>query len=80
MSVPDFQSITMPLLRAANDGEEHKLSQVIERLSQELHLSQEDREQLLPSERQTTFANRVGWAESYLGSVFASKKLYISSE
>ncbi|XKH34045.1 restriction endonuclease [Azospirillum doebereinerae] len=39
----------------------------MERLAEEFTLSPEERSHLLPSGRQTTFANRVHWAKSYLG-------------
>lgn len=56
----------LPVLRSAA-GDEVKISDVVEQLATEFKLSLEDRAQLLPSGRQTTFANRVHWAKSYLG-------------
>ncbi len=55
-----------PVLRLAGVGEV-KISDVVEKLADELALSAEDRSHLLPSGKQTTFANRVNWAKSYLG-------------
>ncbi len=66
MSIPDFQTLMLPVLRIAAEGEV-RISDVIERLADEFHMSPEERSQLLPSGRQTTFANRVHWAKSYLG-------------
>jgi len=66
MSVPDFESLMLPLLRIAADGQEHRLSETIEALAQELHLGEDDRNELLPSGRQAKFDNRVGWARTYL--------------
>nr|WP_301311706.1 restriction endonuclease [Azospirillum lipoferum] len=56
----------LPVLRAAADGEV-RITDIVERLADEFGLSQEERAHLLPSGRQTTFANRVHWAKSYLG-------------
>jgi restriction system protein len=56
----------LPVLRVAAEGEV-RISDVVERLADEFALSAEDRSQLLPSGKQTTFANRVHWAKSYLG-------------
>ena len=56
----------LPVLRVAARGEV-RISDVVEKLTNEFALSAEDRAQLLPSGRQTTFANRVHWAKSYLG-------------
>lgn len=66
MAIPDFQTLMLPVLRRATDGEV-KISDVVDLLADELALSPEERSQLLPSGRQTTFANRVNWAKSYLG-------------
>jgi restriction system protein len=66
MTVPDFQRIMLPLLKIAEDGKDHATSEVIERLAQELKLSDEERRELLPSGRQAKFDNRVGWARTHL--------------
>ncbi|MDT4292337.1 restriction endonuclease [Methylomonas sp. MO1] len=66
MSIPDFQTLMLPVLRIAATGEV-KISDVVENLADEFALSAEDRSHLLPSGKQTTFANRVHWAKSYLG-------------
>src|SRR5690242_1867586 len=36
-------------------------------LARDFQLTEEERQQLLPSGKQTTFANRVHWAKTYLG-------------
>ncbi len=66
MSVPDFQTLMLPVLRASADGEV-RIGEVVERLADEFGLTEEERADLLPSGKQTTFANRVHWAKSYLG-------------
>jgi len=66
MAVPDFQSIMLPLMRIANDGQEHSQRDVIEALAQILHLTEDERKELLPSGRQAKFDNRVAWACTYL--------------
>ena len=65
MAVPDFQTLQKPVLEKAALGEQ-KISNVVAQLADELDLSKEDREELLPSGKQTRFANRVHWARSYL--------------
>ncbi len=62
MSIPDFQSIMLPLLELTGDGKEHKLSDAIEHLANHFHLTDTERRELLPSGKQAIFANRVGWA------------------
>lgn len=66
MSVPDFQTLMLPLLQIAADGREHKLSEAIETLAEQYDLSPADRRELLPSGRQSKFVNRVGWSATYL--------------
>lgn len=66
MSIPDFQTLMLPVLREAASGEV-RISDVVERLANEFGLTPEERSHLLPSGRQTTFSNRVHWAKSYLG-------------
>lgn len=66
MAVPDFQSLMLPLLRIAADGNVHSLAEARDVLAAEFKLSDADREEPLPSGRQAKFSNRVAWAKSYL--------------
>lgn len=66
MAIPDFQTLMLPVLRTAETGE-MKISDVVESLADNFQLTEEERSELLPSGKQTTFANRVHWAKSYLG-------------
>jgi restriction system protein len=67
MSIPDFQSIMLPLLELASDSKEHKLSDAIEHLAaHDFKLTDTERKEPLPSGKQSRFANRVGWACTYL--------------
>lgn len=77
MAIPDFQTLMLPVLKLAADGEEHKFRQAVEELAEEFNLSTEERNELLPSGSQAVFNNRVGWARSYLkqaGLVASSKR------
>jgi restriction system protein len=66
LSIPDFQTLMLPVLRVAAEGE-MRISDVVERLAAEFGLTSEERSHLLPSGTQTTFSNRVHWAKSHLG-------------
>ncbi len=66
MAVPDFQSLMLPLLRVAADGEEHPLAAARDALAAQLKLTVADQQELLPSGRQPRFTNRVAWAKVYL--------------
>ena len=79
MAIPDFQSLMLPLLVFAGDGKEHSLQEAIEVLASQYHLTAEERRELLPSGRQATFDNRVGWTRTYLkkaGLLSSSKRGY----
>ena len=65
MAVPDFQTLMLPLLKLASDGQQHTLAETVERLAQEFQLSADDRTQVLRS-GQTRLYNRVGWTTTYL--------------
>ena len=56
----------LPVLVDAERGEV-RISDTVERLAEQFALTPEQRAELLPSKRQTRFANRVNWAKSYLG-------------
>jgi restriction system protein len=66
MPVPDYQACMLPLLRFAGDGEEHQLKEAISALADEFSLTDEERNEFLPSGQQPVFTNRVGWARTYL--------------
>ena len=65
MSVPDFQTFMLPVLRLAAEGES-KVRDVSDRISNEFDLSAEERAEILPSGHQTRIANRIHWAVTYL--------------
>ncbi|HEU4323558.1 MAG TPA: restriction endonuclease [Roseiflexaceae bacterium] len=66
MAVPDFQSLMLPILQLAADGSEHTSSEAGELLIRQFRLTDDDLNELLPSGRQSKFANRIGWATTYL--------------
>lgn len=66
MAIPDFQSVMRPLLEVYADGAERPSSTVMDYLARHFGLTDDERQQLLPSGRQPVFANRVGWARTYL--------------
>jgi len=66
MAIPDFQSLMLPLLKVVADGREYRLRDAVELLAEEFHLTDEERQQLLPSGRYPTFDNRIAWAKTYL--------------
>jgi restriction system protein len=66
MAIPDYQSLMLPVLKVASDGQEHRISEVVDFLAKEFGLTEAEREVLLPSGKQPVFNNRVHWAKTYL--------------
>ena len=66
MPIPDFQSIMLPLLKILADGKVYKYREIIEALAREFLVTEAERKEMLPSGQQEIFANRVGWAKTYL--------------
>jgi restriction system protein len=66
MSIPDYQTLMLPLLKLIADGNEYHLSPLVSVLSDNFKLTQEERKQLLPSGQMTTIKSRAGWARTYL--------------
>jgi restriction system protein len=66
MQIPDYQSLMLPVLTAAEQREEVRFAEMVQHLASQLRLTDEARFELLPSGRQTVFNNRVHWAKTYL--------------
>jgi restriction system protein len=66
MSVPDFQSFMLPLLKFTADKEEHGQSDAADALARHFSTTEADRKEMLPSGRQTKFNSRVAWAIVFL--------------
>jgi restriction system protein len=66
LAVPDYQTLMLPVLQVASDGQEHVIGETVEIIASNFGLTDADRNELLPSGRQFRFDNRVHWARSYL--------------
>ncbi len=67
MAVPDYQSLMLPLLKFADEqNAEVSTGDVIEVLGGRLGLTESDLKEMLPSGQQSTFANRIAWAATYM--------------
>ena len=66
VTIPDYQTVMLPLLRFAADKREHSTREAIEDLANHFGLTEDERKELLPSDSQATFDNRVGWARTYM--------------
>ena len=66
MTIPDFQSIFLPLLKTCADGQEHTKQELVPLLAKQFGLTEAELSIKLASGKQGMFDNRVGWAKSYL--------------
>jgi len=66
MSIPDYQSLMLPLLKTAADGKVHTKREALNELASQFGLTENERKELLPSGNQEIFSNRLGWARTYL--------------
>jgi restriction system protein len=64
--IPDFQSIMRPLLAVLADGQDETVQTIRDTLARQFELTDEELEQRLPSGRDRTYRNRVGWALTHL--------------
>ncbi|MFZ7104330.1 MAG: winged helix-turn-helix domain-containing protein, partial [Peptococcaceae bacterium] len=66
MTIPDYQTIMLPLLKVIADKKEHSKQEVVNTLANYFKLTEKERKVLLYSGKQELFDNRVGWAKTYL--------------
>lgn len=66
MSIPDYQSVMLPLLRFASRGGERTVREAVEFISSEFSLTEDETSRLLPSGSASVISSRVGWARTYL--------------
>lgn len=66
MTIPDYQSLMLPILNLAADEKEHSLQEATQTLAKQFDLTEIELAELLPSGRKTRFYDRVGWAVTYL--------------
>lgn len=64
--IPNYQECMLPLLQLLGDNNVHTAKECVEKLSESLDLTEEEKSELIPSGKQTIIANRISWARFYL--------------
>lgn len=64
-AIPDYQSLMLPVLEVAAEGET-RVPSAAKIIAEQFGLSEADREELLPSGKQRLLHNRIHWAKFYL--------------
>lgn len=83
MAIPDYQALMLPVLRVAAEGKT-RVPMAAEKIADQLGLSEEEREELLPSGKQAVLHNRIHWAKFYMSKAglieSPSRGVFIASE
>ena len=66
MALPKYNELYNPFLEALRDGQTYTLKKVRDLVAKNLHLSAEDLAEQLSNQRQSLYANRMAWANTYL--------------
>lgn len=66
MAVPDFQSLLLPFLEVLKDKKVYSVKEIQTLLSSRFRLTDEDLQEMVPSQRQSKMYNRIIWASTYL--------------
>ena len=80
MAIPKYNELYVPLLNLLSNQKVYNMHEVYEIISDELNLTDEEMEEMLPSKSQTVIVSRIGWARTYLkkaGLVESPKRGYI---
>ncbi|HEY3289091.1 MAG TPA: restriction endonuclease [Anaerolineae bacterium] len=66
MTIPDFQSLMLPIALLMRDDREHTAKELAEKIGRQLHLTDEELTEMLQSGSTRVFNSRVGWAITYM--------------
>lgn len=66
MAIPKYNELYPNVLKVLSDEKEHSIHEIDDIISDQLNLTEEERNEMLPSGNQKLIKNRVGWARSYL--------------
>lgn len=65
MAIPDYQTLMLPVLAIASEGET-RVPAAAEKIANMLGLTDDEREEMLPSGKQRLLHNRIHWAKFYM--------------
>lgn len=81
--IPNYQTLMLPVLQYAAQGEQ-RVPDLAEKIADDLGLSDELRDEMLPSGKQRILHNRIHWAKFYMGKagllVSPSRGRFIASD
>ena len=66
MSLPKYHELYAPFLKTLQDGQIHTMKEIKQSVADQMHLTEADLAERLPSGKQAVFDNRIGWTRTYL--------------
>lgn len=82
-AIPNYQALMLPVLQYAAQGEQ-KVPDLAEKIADDLGLSDQLRDEMLPSGKQRVLNNRIHWAKFYMGKagliISSSRGRFIASD
>lgn len=75
MAILGFQAFMLPILKHLNDNQEHTLKEIIIYIEDYFQLSEDEKQELVPSGVQRIVYNRTAWALTYLKSALLLKTI-----
>ena len=66
MAIPDYETIMLPLLKFASNGNEYSSKEAVESLSRYFKLTDEEKNKLYSTKKISIFYDRTHWALTYL--------------
>lgn len=66
MGIPTFQEVMLPILKLTADGQTQTVKECVEYLEEAFNLTEEEKQERVPSGQQRTIYNRVTWAITHI--------------
>ena len=66
MGIPTYQEVMLPILKLMADGQINSVKECVKHLEQEFNLTDEEKQERVPSGKQRTIYNRVTWAITHI--------------
>lgn len=66
MAIPTFQDVMLPIMKFAENVESRSIKETIKHIEQLFNLTDEEKQERLPSGKQRTIYNRVTWAITHM--------------
>jgi restriction system protein len=66
MAIPTFQKVMLPILKLMSDEKTHSVKETVEYIEQAFNMTDEEKQERVPSGKQRVIYNRVTWAITHI--------------